>query len=392
MKRFILLSFLTALTGSGILAQTPYRFEAEAGASLLQLPDESEVGWAVRQQLTAYIRPRLGVLVGVTWGGSSNMAPLSSRSAQNASSRPDPSRLNQFYVRAERMADLSVAFLPVLTRHHQLTVRVGLSAYKSQASRVDSIIFYRPGMFDYQTVLGQTSTQRIAPLAGASYDYRFSSRWAVGITANAYFARGSQPVTTVGLRSTYRFNTGADSLGMKPIDRDEIQIGVRVAANLSADNGRSVASMYGWHGVGGVWAELPLSLTWQLRGEINSAQRGYKIREVQQGSSRYIPAFGNLNFLELPLLFRNEVAYHGHLYGGPYLALLLNGRAESDGEPVAVPTYVTSGLMLGADYQFSNRLSIDVRYQRDILRLSGRPYDGLHGFQLGLNYTIPNKH
>ena len=391
MKRFTFLFFLTVVTGFDMLAQTPYRFDAEAGAGLMSIPDVSRTGWAVRQQLTAYIRPRFGVSAGVTWGGSSNLDPIRSKASQNPYGRPDPGQLNQFYTRTDRMTDLSVVFLPVLTRRHQLAVRVGVSAYRSQASRIDSIIYYQPGGSDYRVALGQTSTQRAAPVAGASYDYRLSGRWAVGIQGSAYFGGGGQPITTAGLRTTYRFNLGADSLGLKAIDRSDVRAGVRLAANLSSANGRSVASVYGWHGVGGIWAEIPLSLTWQLRGEINYAQRGYKSIEIRQGSNRYVPEFGNLAYLELPLLFRNEVAYHWHLYGGPYLAFLLSGRAESDGEPVPIASHTVSGFMLGVDHYITTRLAIDVRYQRDLLRLSNRPYGGLHGFQLGLHYAILNK-
>ena len=379
------------ILGSGLstaLAQTPFRFEAEAGAGTLRVPGTDRTGWAVRHQLTAYVRPRVGVSVGLTWGGSANTDPLDTRTTPNPFGRPDPAKLNQFYVRADRMADLSMVFLPVLTRRHQLTVRAGASVYHSNATRVDRVIFYQPGNGDYQTVLSQTSTSRVAPLVGVSYEYRLSNRWAMGLQGTAYFTSQSQPTTTVGLRTTYRFNLGADSLGIKSIDRNELRAGVRLAGNLTSENERSSADVYRLRSVAGLWAELPLSLTWQIRGEINYAQRGYQTRDVGQGGHS---RFGNLNYLEIPLLFRNEVAYHWHLYGGPYLAFFLNGRAESDGKPEPVQPYTASGLLLGADYQFSDRLSLDVRYQRDVLRLSSSPYGGLHGFQLGLNYTINGK-
>jgi hypothetical protein len=88
------------------------------------------------------------------------------------------------------------------------------------------------------------------------------------------------------------------------------------------------------------------------------------------------------------LLFRNEVAYKWYLFGGPYIATLLNSRAEADGKPVAVEPHSVVGLILGADYQLSDRFSMDVRYQRDLVQLSSRPYGGLHGFQLGLSWAF----
>ena len=380
------------LSGLGTaLAQTPYRFEAETGAGVLRVPGVDRTGWAFRQQLTGYVRPRIGVSVGLTWGGSANTTPLDGKAARNQFGRPDPTGLRRFYVRDERMVDLSVVFLPVLTRRHQLAVRAGVSAHRSNATRVDSIVFYRPGNGDYQAVLTQTSTNRVMPMLGVSYDYRLSNRWAVGAFGTVYFAGAVQPTTTLGLRTTYRFNVGADSLGMRAIDRSELRAGVRLAGNLTANNGRSPASAHRLRGAGGLWAELPLSLTWQIRGEVNYAQRGYESRELRLGSSRYLSAFGNLNYLELPLLFRNEVAYRWHLYLGLYLAFFLNGRAESDGRAQPTQRHTISGLMLGADYQLSDRLAFDARYQRDLIRLSSTPYGGLHGFQVGLNYAFRAK-
>ncbi len=88
------------------------------------------------------------------------------------------------------------------------------------------------------------------------------------------------------------------------------------------------------------------------------------------------------------MLFRNEVDCKWHLYVGPYFATLLNGRAELDGKLVAVVPHSVVGVMLGADYQLSDRFSVDARYQRDLVQLSSRPYGGLHGFQLGLNWAF----
>ena len=232
------------------------------------------------------------------------------------------------------MADLSVVVLPILTRRHQLSVRAGLSAYRSNTSRVDSLIIFQQNTLNsnYQAVLGSTITNRVVPILGGSYDFRVSTRWAAGVQATAYFTGQSRPVSTFGLRTTYRFNLGADSLGFGPVNRSDVRVGVRLAANLSASNGGRVSSTYQLRGVGGVWAELPLSLTWRMRGEINYAQRGQGYRGVDVNGVQYASGYTRLNYLELPLLFRNEVAYHWNLYGGPYLAFMLNGRSENRGE------------------------------------------------------------
>ncbi len=95
-------------------------------------------------------------------------------------------------------------------------------------------------------------------------------------------------------------------------------------------------------------------------------------------------------YLEVPLLFRHEAAERWHLYAGPYLAFLLNGTSQPEGEPsVVISPHINSGLMLGADYQLSKTLSLDFRYQRDLLQISTTPYNNsYHSYQLGVNWVI----
>ncbi len=387
-----IIALLLVLSGlNTAVAQTPYRFEGEISAGTLKLPGAGQTGWSVRQQVTGYFRPRLGVSVGIGWGGVANTAPLNTANTPNVFTQPDPVGLNQFFVRSDRMVDFSVVVLPILTRRHQVSLRAGLSVYRSNATRVDSLIFLGPNVptGGYQAVLGSTTTNRVAPMLGGSYDFRLSNRWAAGVQATAYFTGQNRPVTTFGLRTTYRFNLGADSLGFGPVNRSDLRVGVRLAANLSASNGGRATNTYQWRGVGGIWAELPLSLTWRMRGEINYAQRGQGYRGVDVNGVQYASGFTRLNYLEMPLLFRNEVAYHWNLYGGPYLAFMLNGRAENRGVPETVESHTFSGLMVGVDYQLSKRLGIDLRYQRDILFISTTTsFGGLHGFQAGLTYTF----
>jgi hypothetical protein len=92
-------------------------------------------------------------------------------------------------------------------------------------------------------------------------------------------------------------------------------------------------------------------------------------------------------------LFRHEVAYRWHIYGGPYLAFYLNGYTESDGKRnPSVQSHSLSGLILGTTYSFSDRLAADLRYQRDLVALSSTPYSqAYHSFQAGLTYSIKRK-
>ena len=375
---------------------TRYRFEAETGVGTLQLPSPYRPGWLVRQQLTAYVSPRVGVALGLNWGASANRAPLQTTDPGQPSGtsfpNPNPAQLRAFYQRNETMTNLSLVVVPVLTNRHRVRVQAGLAAYKRRELGVDSIIYLDP-RFSYSEQLARiTNTTRVVPTAAAGYDFRLSNRWTIGALATGWFTGEGRPTTSLGLHGTYRFGLAADSLGLRPVDWQELRYGLRASAAAVSLNGRSPANVYRIRFNGGLWAELPLSLTWSMRGEINYAQRGYRQREVQQGNSRYLSASGNADYLEMPLLFQHEIAYRWHLYGGPYLAFFLNGYTESDGkrnEPIRPHT--VSGLMLGTTYTLADRLTADLRYQRDLVTLSSTPYGGFHSFQVGLNYAFRSK-
>jgi hypothetical protein len=387
MKPYIIL--ISWLLTYPAFTQTPFRFEAETGVSSFRLPQPYRAGWHVRQQVTAYVRPRLGVALGIGWAGSANNDPLQT---EGSSGRPDPRSLLDYYNRQERMTDLSVAWLPVLTRRHQLKLQAGMSLQRRREVNIDSIFYEQPGLGNAFIALPTyTDQNRVMPMVAAGYDFRLSLRWAVGVNAVAYLPTSEKAITTFGLRTSYRFNISRDSLGISDGAAEPLTWGIRLAVSRVGQNGSSSAlSRNVTRAIGGVWAEYPLSLTWAMRGEINYAQRGYRYEGYQ--TSR-ITAYGSqlrATYLELPLLLRHEVSERAHLYFGPYLAFLLQGMSTSDtGREEKLQPHTNSGLAFGADYQFGKNLSLDLRYQRDLLQISTTPYsNAFHSYQLGLNWRI----
>ena len=386
MKPYIFL-LINLLTYSAA-AQNTFRFEAETGVSSLRLPQPYRAGWHVRQQLTAYVRPRLGVSLGLGWGGSANNDPLTQL---NPNGRPDARAILDFYNRQERMTDLTAVWLPVLSRRHQLKLQAGLSLQRRREVSIDSIFYERPGQPFYDAVPTYVNQTRVMPMVAAGYDFRLSSRWAVGVNAVAYLGGNDQTVNTFGVRTSYRFNVSRDSLGISPGPGEPLAWGIRVAVNRVGDNASSSASVRNvTRGVAGVWAEYPLSLTWGIRGEANYAQRGYRMDGYKVGTFQVYGQQTEATYLELPLLFRHEVSEKAHLYIGPYLALLLSGTYKSDaGTQLTLDFHTNSGLAFGADYQLTKKLFVDLRYQRDLLQISTTPYSNtFHSYQLGLVWAV----
>ncbi|WP_166691507.1 porin family protein [Fibrivirga algicola] len=388
MKPLFLL--LICLATYSAIAQSSFRFEAETGVSSLRLPAPYRKGWQVRQQLTAYIRPRLGVALGIGWGSSANNDPFSA--LQNRYGQLSPDAILDYYNRQERMTDLSAVWLPIFMKRHQLKVQAGLSLQRRREVNIDSIFREQPGPDNYYDALPTyTDQSRIMPMLAAGYDFRLSSRWAVGVNAVAYLPANEKTTTTLGVRTSYRFNISRDSLGVSAGFSEPLTWGVRVAASRVGENGSSSASSRNvTKFVAGLWAEYPLSLTWAMRGEVNYAQRGYRNDGYKTSTRSGSTVQVDVTYLEVPLLFRHEAAERLHLYAGPYLAFMLEGTSTSDTRPsLEIDPRTNSGLMLGADYQFSKSLSLDLRYQRDLIQLSTSPYsDTFHSYQLGVNWRI----
>ncbi|MBO0949488.1 porin family protein [Fibrella forsythiae] len=384
-----LFSLLICLVTYPAFAQSPFRFEAETGVSSLRLPAPYRAGWQVRQQLTAYVRPRLGIALGMGWGGSANNDPLNA--VQNKYGQPDPNALLDYYNRQESMTDLSAVWLPLLTRRHQLKVQVGLSLQRRREVNIDSIFREQQNDPYYDAFPTYTDQSRVMPMVALGYDYRLSPRWSVGVNAVAYLPASEKAITTFGLRTSYRFNISRDSLGTSAGFIEPLTWGVRVAASRVGDNGSSsAASRNVTKFVAGLWAEYPLSLTWAMRGEFNYAQRGYRFDGYKTSSGSASALTVEATYLEVPLLFRHEAADRLHLYAGPYLAFLLDGTSQQEGKPaVSTGAHTNTGLMFGADFKFSKSLSLDLRYQRDLIQLSTSPYSNtFHSYQLGVNWAV----
>ncbi|MGA0559440.1 hypothetical protein ACO2Q8_22470 [Larkinella sp. VNQ87] len=386
MNRFgfvLSLLFLLAVTGQRpVLAQASdgYRWELSTGGSALRLSDVAPTGWFLRQQVTYFPHKNIGFSAGVSWGKLDNPAPLQAADRREL--------LNLFY-QHHNATELNVVLAPLRSRRHTVRVSAGLAFWRLRVMTVDSVYTTRYPIDDQTTIRPAFSdSRRVVPQVGLGYQVNLTPRWLLGLEGRAYRLGPAKTATTLGLTAAYRFRLHPDSLGLTHFNRQNLKVGLRVGATHSTENGRSPSERYRTRLVGGVWAELPISLTWSARGEISYAQRGYRVDNYRKGNLRYLPAVSSENFLDWTLLFSHEVAYHWRLFAGPQLALFLNGQAEVDGKPSPVRPRNFSGIVVGTAVQLADRWQLDGRYQRDVLSFSTNQGGGLHGFQLGINYLM----
>ncbi|MFD1144812.1 hypothetical protein ACFQ4C_27025 [Larkinella insperata] len=382
MTRFLsIFSFLNLLllAHPDAFSQMPddYRWEISGSGSGLRSSDVSPTGWFIRQQLTYFPHRNVGVSAGVGWGKLDDLSPLKTGNAQEL--------YNLFY-RQHNATELNLVLAPVRSRRQTVRLSAGLALWRTQAMTVDSAYVSDLQRQQYEIIPRFTDARRLVPQVGLGYQVNVSPRWLIGLEARAYWTGGGKTATTVGVTTAYRFRLSADSLGIRRIDRQDLKAGIRLGATHSVGNGRSPSEVYRTRLVGGIWGEVPISLTWFARGEISYAQRGYRVYERRQGNTRHVPTVSSQNFLDWTILFSHEVAYRWRLFVGPQLAMFLNGKAEADGEPEEVRRRSFGGMVVGTAVQLSDRLQLDGRYQRDVFSLSTNQGGGLHGFQLGVNY------
>lgn len=370
---FLLLSLLWQAASAQDSTQTRFALTTTIGS--LNTSDLAETGWQARQQLAYFPTQRFGIALGLSWGSQKHLSSVNSFITNE---------LISTYTRDLNTVDASLLLRLVDSRRHVLTLAGGLANVSQHTIRVDSVYSSSSSPPSSRPVRLRTEDRRDwAPLVGLTYQYKLSPRFAVGAEGRMIWVPNGQRISNLGLSATYRFNASAASLGLPIVPTDERLWGVRAAINFSGSYERGEGEIWLPRLVAGLWAELPLSLTWAMRGELSYAGRGVERERVEFGTTAYSATSSRVNYLDMSLLFRNEIRENWHVFVGPHLSCFLNGSYQSGGRAFPVNEGINSGITLGTSVNLSRRIALDARYVRDIIRFGSEPYDGFQGFQLG---------
>lgn len=190
----------------------------------------------------------------------------------------------------------------------------------------------------------------------------------------------------------------------------QISFGVRGAVNMfnmtikdKDDDKLDTKMVPTWNA--GLFAEIPLGTEFALRPEINYAQKGYKIDEVNETTTR-------LSYVEIPLIFLYKGALSGGnvLIGfGPYIATGIGGKAKNGNtEDVKFKKDITlqestqnvyykpldSGAKIYAGYELANGLSFTIETSLGLVNIMPQVAGNDNGdaknvgFGLGIAYKI----
>ncbi len=171
----------------------------------------------------------------------------------------------------------------------------------------------------------------------------------------------------------------------------QIQFGIEAGYNLatlvSSPSESAVTSKSDFNA--GVLASVPLFSSCSLQPEIMYSGQGDAL------NSMYFSAKTNLDYLNIPVLFKYQHSSGLFAETGPQLGFLLSAHQNANGQSVDTRSVTQStdfSWAFGIGYKLPKGLGIDARYNLGLVNLAKGPYfDGTiknSVFQFGLFYMF----
>jgi len=136
----------------------------------------------------------------------------------------------------------------------------------------------------------------------------------------------------------------------------------------------------------GAFANKSISELLSFQMEMTFTQKGSNNPKMNDAEhSNYLKEDISSSYIEVPLLLQYHQSNKLKIEGGLQLAYLINGYYNDiNGE---IPIYSVNpfieydfGLVIGMDYTFSNRLSLNTRLSNSILPIGAEDYDGVNSY------------
>ncbi|GGD77730.1 hypothetical protein GCM10011514_47080 [Emticicia aquatilis] len=290
-----------------------------------------------------------------------------------------------------RYLDLSLA-TKFSMQKHEFRLSGGLSANKHYQMQIleKQYPYGQPPVIQKNNTADVKVENLLIPQLSISYAYRVSPRWSAGLNAQKYF--GKYPATNIGFSVNYHFNISADSLGLNENKDEKWAYGIVGGAGITgsfADLKRQKLPVLPYIGV---FAEKRLGLAWKTRIELAYAKRG--VNYTSPSLYKYGPVANyQSNFIQIPILFKNEFAYKWNYFFGPQFSTFFGGKYSVNNEKQEVRNQgsLTLGSQLGMGYDLTPKLSLETRFVFDIMSFGSRINAtgfGINDFRLGFSRKL----
>lgn len=333
------------------------------------------------QQYTHWLRKHLGVSIASFRANQENIVGNEHFKVGNLDELAKIRQENHRYWDATFMTRLTA-------RKQQLTLGLGLSADKLFTNQFEKKTSTNP--YSQPEYLGATSTIKTSfqPHLQASYSMNLTPKLTVGVHTRQYF--GKTHAAVYGISANYHFNFIPDSLGFLT---SQISWGILGGAAFTGNFISEIGEYRLIRPYLGIFVEKKMGINWLARIEASYARRATASRHVQVGNATYLAGYYGGNYIQIPLIFQYEFAYKWHFMAGPQFSILLNGIYHDDFQTQHYTSAVLFGFATGIGYDISERLSIETRYQFDLIGFTAYPYGRLlSDFRLGLRHRFSRNH
>lgn len=167
-------------------------------------------------------------------------------------------------------------------------------------------------------------------------------------------------------------------------------------ANLVGDDAGDANIFLGFNA--GMFVEIPVTDKLTIQPEVLYSAQGSKSEGVIEGYN--VDATLKLNYINIPVMFKYQVANKFSLEAGPYVGFLTSAKLKFDVEGLGSDTLdmkddfksTDFGFGLGMNYEFSDVIFANARYQGGLTEIGD--FDGEGNkiknsvFQIGLGFRF----
>ena len=162
--------------------------------------------------------------------------------------------------------------------------------------------------------------------------------------------------------------------------------GVILGLSTSQVGGDNLAGFNKAGLLAGAFANIPISELLSFQMEMTYIQKGSNNPKMNDAEhSNYLKEDISSSYIEVPLLLQYHQSNKIKIEGGVQLAYLINGYYNdlNGGIPIhSVDPFIEYdfGLLLGIDYKYSEKISLNTRLSSSILPIGAEDYDGVNSY------------
>ncbi len=162
----------------------------------------------------------------------------------------------------------------------------------------------------------------------------------------------------------------------------QLRFGAKAGINIANITGKDVEGYRSKTGLHfGALANLSLTPQLSVQGEMLYSAQGARWDDDNEKTT--------LNYFQIPLLVKYNIARGFYAEAGPQIGFLLKAEDDNEGDVSDIKEYLETtdiSLAIGAGYQINSNIGVYARYNAGLTKFYETEKNSV--FQLGLSYTF----